>query len=159
MTNPADYANRTVDLQVLQGIQRYGKVLTPTALAAAGEGGRAATGIVKLAQRFLLELLTPRGSQIYNPTRGSSLLPEIQEGRIRTPIAASTAGSRAILTAKRSLLAEESSTDPDDERYGSARVRSAEVTSNSVIYAFELTSRAAAATVILPLNIGTTRLS
>ena len=81
MSTVADYVGRTIDVLAYDGAVPAGEVLLEQIMAQPGEGGKIATGMQKLAQRFILELFTETGSQLYFPNRGTEapipLLPRV----------------------------------------------------------------------------------
>lgn len=116
--------------------------------------GLVVTGIVKLSQRFLLELLTVRGSMPYAPTRGSVLLNRAREGRIRSEIDAHTYFQYAAGQVRSTLLSEETADDPANERYDSVEILSVSFAAGWVSYNIKLLSLAGEArTLTLPLAV------
>lgn len=91
-------------------------------------GSQAVTGIQKLAQRALLELLTRKGSMLLLPTRGSSLLDSISRGGVRTEADVYQAFAFASTDVLRNLAADTATADPADEK-----LRSFELTGASVL--------------------------
>lgn len=153
MSTIADYAGRTIDVLAFQGVVAKGHVRLVQALALEGESGRVTTGANKLAQRFLIELLTERGSMPFWPARGTTFLLEVSRGQVRTVTQLFAAISRGLLDARRNLTSEETDSDPDDERYGSAEVLSVEISDGTAKVFLRLQSRAADAKLILPIEI------
>lgn len=117
-----DYAGRTIDVLAYDGAVARGEILLDQTLAQSAEGGKICAGIQKLAQRFLLELLTERGTMTYLPERGTDFMYEARTGRFRTQLDICGAMSRALVDVRRNLRLEESNTNPDDERYKSAEI-------------------------------------
>src|SRR5690606_30103881 len=111
-----DYIGRTVDVVAFQGTQLRGEILLAQRLARPGTGGSVNTGIVKLGQRFLLELLTERGSMKHRPERGSSFMREVRSQRIRTVTELHAAFARGLLDVRRNLRGEDAEDDPLDEQ-------------------------------------------
>lgn len=75
-----DYTGRTVDYLIFQGVEETGKQPIETGF---GEGGYLCTGIQKVAQSWTVLFMTDRGSVLNKPTRGSSFLPAVRQGRIQ----------------------------------------------------------------------------
>lgn len=113
----ADYLDRTVDLLLYEApTPGAGERETPPALA---EGsGEVCAGVQKLAQRFLLTLLTPRGSQRHRAARGTAFMVHASRGFWRTAVDVRQSYAAAASDARKQLRAEETAADPDDERYG-----------------------------------------
>ncbi len=149
-----DYVGRTVDLVAMGGVSPTGKVLLRQSLAAPGEAGEICTGIQMLVQRFLIELLTEAGSMPYAPSRGTRLMTLLNQGQVRTQLDAIQAMQGALVDLQQNLWSEESSLDPDDERYDSATLLTVELTSAGIKYTLQVSSRAGTARkVILPLAV------
>lgn len=104
--------------------------------------GRAVTGIMKLAQRVLLELLTVRGSRPFQQDTGTSLLAFIRQGIIRNEIDAHTYFQYAVTELQQNLLLTQQDTDPDDEVFASLNVISLTFTPLQLSYRLKLLSRA-----------------
>jgi hypothetical protein len=114
--------------------------------------GRAVTGILKLAQHALLELLTVKGSRPFNQASGTSLLSFVRQGLIRNEVDAYVYFQYAVGELQQNLLAAETAADPDDERFVSLVILSVTFTPQQVSYRTQLTSRAGTAReLILPV--------
>ncbi len=153
MANLINYVGRTVDVAAFQNVSAIQKTLLDQALASPGKSGTMLTGIAKLGQRFLLELLTEQESMPFLSNRGCSFMTEARLGQIRTQIDLSAALSRALLDVERNLTAEESDSDPDDEKYGSAEIDSVEYSGNGAKVAIRLSSQDPDAQIILPVAL------
>jgi len=154
MSTVVDYVGRTVDVVAYQGSGFGGERQLTQSLGRAEDGrGMIITGIVKLGQRFILELLTEQGSMQFLPTRGCTFMTEARLGYFRNQVDVLAALSRALIGIKRNLKSEESNSDPDDERYGSVVVDSIEYVAGEVKLFLSLTSRAGAVTVVLPISV------
>lgn len=148
-----EYAGRTIDVLAFAGAVPGHDTLVSQVLALPGQGGQICTGVVKLAQRFLLELLTPVSSLLYLPTRGTDFLPQALQGALRTPAAVMVALSAALVDVQKNLQAEETGLEPLDERYASASVLSVAVASGQVSVSIQVNSLAGSSrTIILPLS-------
>lgn len=117
-----DYTGRLIDVLAYDGAIARGEVLLDQTLAQPAESGKICTGIQKLAQRVLLELLTERGTMMYLPDRGTNFMYEARTGCFRTQLDIYGAMSRALVDVRRNLRLEESSSDSDDERYKTAEI-------------------------------------
>lgn len=76
----------------------------------------------KLAQRFIIELMTERGSLKYLPNRGTAFIAAAKTGQILTEVDIFSSFAIALLTIKDNLKAEEADEDPDDERLDDAEI-------------------------------------
>ena len=83
-TNP--YTGRTIDLLAFQGIVPGTNTLATPALVQPGNSGQLCTGIQKLCQRWLLELLTTVGSMVYQPERGCNFVQQLMTGQLQTTL-------------------------------------------------------------------------
>lgn len=149
MSSVADYKGRQIDLLAFQGAKIAGEQLLDQVLVADGESGQVTAGIQKLAQRWLLEMLTETGSIPYDLVRGTSLLFDARNGILRTTVDAEQSFVLAAAAAKVNLILEEDENMPDDERFDSVVLDSVTVTTDRVIYRTTLRSLAGTDRVIL----------
>lgn len=132
-----DYIGRTVDIALLSGeLSRY----KPQTLSIAE--GLAVTGIRKLAQRFIMRLLTSKGSVRFDPTFGSDFMTSLRSGQLRTDYDVRSIFSAAAADIETQLRAEELSSTPGDEQYKSAELAGVTIGSASVSILVELISQA-----------------
>ena len=149
-----EYAGRTSDVLAFVGMKEQGDVRLKQELVATGESGALTTGIQKLAQRFLLELLTEKGSLIYEPNRGTFFITRFRMGLLRTSQDLYSAFSSAVADAKIQLAQEESDQDPPDERYFSAELLGASLLGDQASLSIRLTSQAGDSRVVIyPLRV------
>ena len=80
MAASVDYTGRTVDLLIFQGVAESGK--QPIELGF-GTAGSLCTGVQKVAQTWTMLFMTDRGTVLNKPTRGSSFLTAVRQGRIQ----------------------------------------------------------------------------
>lgn len=78
----------------------------------------------KLAQRFILELMTNRGSLLYRANRGSTFFSELASGAIRNELDLFSSFSSALLDVSTALQEEEGEDLEDSERFDEAIVDS-----------------------------------
>jgi len=147
-----EYAGRTVDLLAFDGMTLQGEALLEPTLASGS--GALVTGIQKLAQRFLIELLTEQGTLDYALNRGTLLMTQFRSGVLRTSQDLFSAFSSAEVDVRNNLRLEEDSTvDPADERYGSAQLLGATLLGDTATLRIQLTSAAGESrTIIYPLR-------
>lgn len=157
MIDLTDYIGRTYDVMAFAGPQAIGEKLLDQRLFGGNSGeGTICTGIQMLAQRFLLEFLTPQGSMRYLPSRGSRFMQFLREGRIQSEIDAFSVFSFALGDVQSNLLAEESDTDPADERFQGAELLSVTFAPGFLSLKIQVTSRAGdTRKVILPVPYAT----
>lgn len=149
-----DYVGRTIDLLAYQGAVARGERLLTQELAEPGNSGTIITGIHKLSQRFLLELLTERGSIAYLPARGCDFMTEANRGSWRTPLDIQAAFSASVTDISTNLKNEESSSDPSDERFSAAELVAVSLVAGDAAITIKITSLAGASrAVILPLSV------
>lgn len=97
------------------------------ALQTADLPARRVSGIEKLGQRFILELFTEQGSIPYLSSRGCDFATNLRRGWVLTEYDAFAAFAAAVLQAAANLQAEDSTSDPDDERLAGAQLVSLSV--------------------------------
>ncbi len=153
MSTIADYIGRTVDVVMFQGSKPYGAAQLEQALSLAGEGGRAATGVIKLGQWFLLSLLTEKGSCKHFPSRGSTFLLELRLGYIRTAPDLLAAFSRALLDVTRDLRASEQLDGPYDEKFEKAEILGVTLADGYAVASVRVTSQEPDVSVVMPLQV------
>jgi hypothetical protein len=155
MTTIADYADRTIDVLAFSGVKQSGEALLTQELFNPEQSGLVCTGIQKLAQRFILELLTDKGSMQGKPANGTGLMRAYRQGIVRSEMDAAQEWAFAVNDALANMRAEEELTDPDDERISGVELNSVAFSPGiKVAYYAKLTSLAGTdRKVILPLPI------
>jgi len=152
-TDLSQYSGRRIDVLAWRGGTPTGEVLLAQSLLDTETAGEICTGIQKLAQRFLIKLMTKKGSRKYAPDEGTNFMLKIQQGRIRTETDMYAAFQLAELAAGRQLRAEETDADPDDERYRKTSMTALTVSPGYANVTVELKSLIAKATFIVPIPI------
>jgi len=147
------YQGRRVDVAAYHGTTLYGVQQLSQQLGNASGQGEVCTGIIKLAQRFYLELFTERGSMPLLPDRGCEFMTEARRGQLHNPLQVLAAFSRAVVVIRRNMSKEDSSTDPADERLNSAILERLEYTPGHVTLHIAITSQADSAPAILPVSV------
>jgi hypothetical protein len=94
--------------------------------------GDTVTGIQKLAQRYLLKLMTRRGSIPYMATEGSTFMPLIVDGGAVSEADVFAAFTAASVDVASSLAKEELATDDNSERFGAAYLQKLTVMNGSL---------------------------
>jgi len=148
------YVGRQVDYLAFDDAKASGDTLLTQSMVSSNESGALIAGIQKLVQRFLIELLTGAGSLTYLPDRGTLLMPRLNAGLIRTTQDLFSAFNEAAKSAVASLAAEETETDPDDERIESVSLLSASLLGDTAVLNISITSLAGEElTVLYPLRV------
>lgn len=148
----AQYAGRRYDILALQGAKPRGDTLLRQELFNDTSYGEICTGIQKLAQRFVMEFLTIKGSMPFDPLRGCRFMRDFYAGRLRTEGQIVTAFAFAELEISQNLRNEETSDMPDDERYDYAELLGIAILPNRLRINIGLVSLAGATReMILPL--------
>jgi hypothetical protein len=144
---------RVYDVLALQGAKPTGEVLLQQILFTDAAAGQLCTGIQKLAQRFVLELLTEAGSMLYLPNRGTKFMIQFRQGYLRTETDVFIAFNLALNDLELSLAAEELATDSPDEVYANATLDSVTILNGGVSLHVTLRSQAGTAReVIMPIS-------
>jgi hypothetical protein len=114
-----DYTGRKVDILAFDGAYTDGTFkMTQGLYGESQSSGKVCAGIQKLAQRWLIEFLTPLGSVPYLPARGCNFINQSRSGRLRTEADAFTAFTFARDKVAFNLRLEDNAgTYPDDEKY------------------------------------------
>jgi hypothetical protein len=120
MSTIADYQGRKFDILAFQ--PKSATTELAQTIAGDSSGGLICVGVQKLAQRWVLEFLTPAGSIPYKTDRGSSFIPDILSGVIRTDSDVAAFFSMASSQIKTNLTNEDALTDPDDEKFASVNL-------------------------------------
>lgn len=118
-----------------------------------GNAGAVVTGIDKLAERFVIELMTELGSLPYKTDRGTSFVTEAKAGQLVTEVDVFGAFALAINRLRINLNNEEAATDPLDECFSSAEIISLKLADGVLNLKITITSKSGATTgVIIPLT-------
>jgi hypothetical protein len=118
------------------------------------DGGLLLSGSAKLAQRFLIELLTEQGSLTFLPLRGTRM-PTRLRARNLTDFDILAAFAASELEAKNNLVAEDAlyPDSPDDEKYLRARANSIVLSQTGAVIVIQVFSVAGSTTTVqLPIN-------
>lgn len=154
-SNVLPYVGRTVDMLAFDDAKSAGDAELTQKLVKPSQSGAVIAGIAKLAQRFLIELLTERGSLNYLPTRGTFFITQVRAGILQTTQDLFTSFSAAEIQVGINLRAEDNLNNyPADEQYGSAQLLSAELNQDSAYLKIQVNSLAGTSrTVIYPLRV------
>lgn len=159
MSTVADYAGRYIDVMAYQGVMVDRDAQLTMAMATAGNSGTICTGTQKLAQRFLIRLMTRRGSMPYQPTEGCNFMTRLLRGDLRTSLDVYAAFSAALIDIRRSMRNEETEerltrgiiANPE-EVLASAKITQLTIIPGKVTMTITITSKAGSSrAVILPI--------
>ena len=153
MSTIDDYLNKKYDILAFQP----GKKNAPTdqELAASGGSGLICTGVQKLAQRWALEFLTPKGTMPYKTQRGCFFIPHLISGNIRTNVDVTAFFSSSSIEVAENLKSEETSDDDDDEKYSDVNLDSFSIgTDGKLTLSVTISSKAGSnRSIILPIAV------
>jgi hypothetical protein len=155
MSTVADYQDRKIDILAFQ-LNDNRTQLSQT-LAKDNSGGNICTGIQKLAQRWVLEFLTPAGSVPYKPSLGTPFTDQVRRGLLKNNFDIVSYFSASALIVEINLKKEDQSTDPADERLDRATLdgfsfdNSGKLILNVTVLSAAGTSRK----VIMPISVTT----
>lgn len=149
-----NYSGRKVDILALDGA--FNDSVFPMEQTLYSNGSKVCSGIQKLAQRWLIEFLTPLGSIPYLPNRGSNFIYKVRSGRIRTELDARLAFNFARDSVAVNLKREDvEGKYPEDEQYKDAVLLAIQVMmGRSLNMSVRIDSVADASRVfVVPLNV------
>jgi hypothetical protein len=151
----AQYEGRTVDFLAFEDMKASGDTQLTQALVLPGQAGALITGIEKLVQRFLLELLTERGSLHYDLQRGTFFITKIRAGMVNTSQSLFAVFNAAELELRNTLKMEEDKlNEPADECYKQATLLAASLLGDFATLSIQVQSMAEESrTVIYPLRV------
>lgn len=151
--NLVPYITGTYDVLAFRGVRKEGEVRLEQSLADENSGGEITTGINKMVQRFLLRLLTERGSIKYQQDEGTDFIRRLRLGQIRTETALRSAFTIAEIRIKAAFTREEQEDDIDDERFDRAELTAVVIRPGFANLTIQIRSQASAAVVTLPVPI------
>ena len=149
----SDYIGRTIDVLAFRGGTAVGEVELDRSLAADGGSGEITTGIQKLAQKWLLTLLTEKGSVKYKPNFGTFFMRKLAIGSVATEQQLFALFSAVEIDLAGQLLAEEDANTPDDERYNTSKIISATVFPGYINLTVTLSSQTSNVNFIVPIPL------
>jgi hypothetical protein len=147
-----------LDLLVFGGYVPNREYRSTISLFDAQIGSQACTGVIKLAQRWLLEFLTERGSQVNRPTRGCGFMTSFRRGRLQTEASVDAEFRFSETEILQNLADDESADTPLDEKLAAATLDRITVIPGSLWLAITLTSQAGSSRSV-SVPVGTTSIS
>jgi hypothetical protein len=143
---------RTYDVSAFRGQAVMGDRLLSQSIFGPDNRGEVITGSLKVAQWFIVEFMTVRGSVAYDKTRGTNFISSLISGRIRTETDAFVAFGFAVGQIAVAAILNEPATAPDDERFAGAALTHAVVQPGVLKLYVTLTTKAGTARpLILPV--------
>jgi hypothetical protein len=100
------------------------------------------SGEVKLAQRWLLEFLTKRGSIPHKPQRGCSFLSELESGLVHTETDVFAAFATAQVQIEQNLASDARADDPPEELFAEAELTRLSISDTLLHLQISIVSRA-----------------
>ena len=110
-----DYSGRILDAEFMQHVVGPAKMITLDTTLRKDGASRRVTGVHKVAQRYALILMTPRGTLPQYPSYGTNLSTLIHNGAVANRSQLATLFAFANSLTMDQLAAEAQPTDPDDE--------------------------------------------
>lgn len=152
--NTVQYQGRRFDLLVLRGAQALGEVLLSQTVFGPESSGEVCTGVQMLAQRWVLEFLTIKGSMPFLPKRGCDFMSNFFAGHLRTELDVRQAFLAASLQVRANLWAEEDDTMHNEDRLARADLLGVVIGPETISLRIQITSLAGdARAVILPISV------
>lgn len=149
----ADFAGRLYDVAAFRGAEPAGDTLLTPSLLDDLSGGEVVVGVAKLAQWFLVELQTEKGTVPHDATRGTSFLAELRGGRLRSETDVFASFSFAVGDLQTIARSIESTADPADERFAAATLLAVAILPGYARLTIAVKSRAGSTRrVILPVQ-------
>lgn len=148
-TSVLDYVGRTVDVLAFDDAKAQGETLLTQALVKPNQSGALITGISKLVQRVLIELLTEKGSLLYDANRGTDFITQFRSGLIQTTQDLTSAFALAELDIRLNLGLEENTDDPADERYESMELLSVALATDTATLSIKVNSLAGDSRIVI----------
>ena len=117
MSDVLKYEGRLYDASAFQNIPEPGeRRQLKASLADEGTSGAIVTGVQKVIQWVLMELLETTGSALYLDNRGTEFLRDLRQGRLRTEVDVFTKFNFAAAKILRRIQADQKQDDPPDEQ-------------------------------------------
>tara|TARA_A100001015_G_scaffold298353_1_gene380972 strand:- start:316 stop:786 length:471 start_codon:yes stop_codon:yes gene_type:complete len=151
----SDYIGRTIDVLAFRGGNASGQVLLNATLADAESSGEITTGIQKLAQRWIITMLTELGSVTYKPEMGTTFMTQLRAGEVHSDADMRALFTLTELSAREQLQNEITTTTPLDEQYLSASLEAVTVSNGNISITVNLYSKSPenTATFIMPIPL------
>lgn len=147
------YVDRTIDVLAFRGVRADARAVLDQSLADESSTGEICTGVQKLAQRFLLALLTEQGTVKHAPDYGTTFMTEIRQGSIQTDAELRSLFDLSAQHVGLQLVAEESDDDPPDEKFKKAELIGVSLSSGYASLTIRLYAEAETLDFILPIEI------
>jgi hypothetical protein len=152
--------SRLIDLLVFHPSGSESSQPLSLSLAGSSASGLGVTGILKVIQRFFLELFTVRGTLRGLPNRGCSFMADAWQGLWQTPVEVQSSFAAALSQIKLNLRADIAATDPADEQFETAELADIQLAADTVKLYIRLFTKAGDSRIVLaplPLTAVTRR--
>jgi len=148
------YAGRSLDVAAIQGATAHGVSQLQQTLFSDTNSGQVCTGLQKMAQRWLLEFMTIRGSMPWGlQMRGTDFMRLLRRGELRTEADVQAAYLASGVQAWQNLTNEDTGAEPADERFASSSLLGIVLEPGKLTLRVSLLSAAGTSyTVILPVS-------
>lgn len=158
MSTVADYVNRLSDYLAFQplgtSVRGFNSLPLVQQLVGADSLGALTAGIQKAVQRFLIVLLTKKGSVPFDAEEGTILMIAAEQGLWRTVADVEQTFYTARLDAVRQVTSVELDTDPDDEKFADAVLTGVTLSGDMVSLAIMYTTQAGSSyTYLTPIQV------
>lgn len=124
-----NYDNRLVDLLIFQNVDPLRKKEVYLGL---GDEGYVCTGIQKVAQTFLVNFLTDRGSNPWDLLKGTDFLPNLRAGLIIDDNTLQAEFQIALLESTEYIRRNTPADTPDDEQFRTADLMSWDISNGKL---------------------------
>lgn len=155
MSTAADYVGRKFDVFAFSGAAAAGEHLLQQSLFDASNNGSVCTGVQKLAQRWIIEFLTIRGSMPFHmKDRGTLFMLWLRQGRIQSEFDVRAYFNFAAQQVSVNLRKVETSDMAADERLQSATLDQLQILDGALELSVTLSSIAGdTRNVVLPISL------
>lgn len=155
MSTALDYLGRRFDVFAFAGAAETRSHLLQQQLFSDTQNGSVCTGIQKLAQRWIIEFFTARGSMAFHMAeRGSDFMRWVRRGYLQSEFDVRAYFNFAAQQVDSNLRREESSDMPDDERLQSATLDQLQLMDGALELSVTLNSVAGdTRKIVLPINL------
>ena len=149
------YLNRRFDVIALRGAVERGEIMLNQSLFDAEVGGEVCTGVQKLAQRWVIEFLTIKGSMPFHmKDRGVGFMLAVKQGRLRTEADVLAEFNFAAVTVRQNLINEETDAMHPEDRFASSTLDRIVLSGSGLQLYITITSQAGSdREVILPIAL------
>lgn len=155
------YLGRVYDMLALRGAVPRGEIMLTQTLFDSTSPGEVCTGVQKLAQRWIMEFMTLRGSMGFHlADRGTDFMRVVRQGGLRNELDVQMEYNFAAVLVRQNLLAEENEAMHPEDRFQQDELTNILIGPSYLQLSIRLTSLAGdSAEVILPIKYTPTNLA